>query len=311
MTKTADTTKLTNALATAAPEIQPGMTLQALLKTKTIRSRFEDVLSKKAAGFMSSILSVYSMNPALQEVDPMSIISSAAIAASLDLPINPSLGFAHLVPYSGMAQFQLGWKGFVQLAMRSGQYRTLNVVEVYEGQLILNDPFTGLMEFDAAAKKSEKIVGYVAYERLLNGFEKYLYMSVEQVTAHGKKFSKTFAKGKGKWVTDFQAMALKTVIKMLLSKWGVLSIEMQRALAFDQAVVDSDERASYPDGKDAIEGETVPDRPVPCKNCGSFPMDHGDPDWHCKTYTADGEFKPTSEPKKTTTPAPAAPANDL
>jgi recombination protein RecT len=217
------------------------MTLAALLGQESIKNRFESVLGKKAAGFMSSIISAVNANSELKKADQMSVVAAAAVAASLDLPINPSLGFAHLVPYKRdgipIAQFQMGWRGFVQLGMRSGQYRTLNVSTVCEGELVSGNRFTGEMHFDESQRTSDKVIGYVAYFKLLNGFEKYLYMTVEQAMAHGKRYSKSFSKETSRWQTDPEGMCLKTVLKMLLSKFGILSIEMQSAVQMDQAIV--------------------------------------------------------------------------
>lgn len=211
--------------------------VSGLLSQENIKKRFEQVLGKKAPGFMSSIISAVSANKLLKDANPMSIVAAAAVAASLDLPINPSLAFAHIVPYGGQAQFQMGWRGYVQLGMRSGQYRTMNACVVYEGELVSSNRFTGEMYFDESQRISDKIIGYVAYFKLLNGFEKYLYMTVDQAKAHGKKYSKSFDNKNGKWQTDFDAMALKTVLKMLLSKYGILSVEMQTAVQADQAAI--------------------------------------------------------------------------
>lgn len=261
-----NTDKLEKSLAVPEREIRPGMSLAALLRTNTIKMRFESMLKDKAAGFISSLLSVQASNKGLQTCDPMSIVQSAAIAASLDLPINPNLGFAHIVPYKDVAQFQMGWRGFVQLAMRSGQYETMNVAEVYEGDLKKHNRITGDMEFNDE-QKSEKVVGYVSYFRLLNGFEKFLYMTEAQVISHGKRFSKSYDNDKSMWKKDFPAMAKKTAIKMLLSKWGILSIEMQKALTFDQAAVKADETPDYVDRKDGVmDAETVPNDPTPASS---------------------------------------------
>ncbi len=245
------------------PSTEKRDSLQGLLKQDSVKKRFEDVLGKKAAGFMSSIISATNANTMLSKAEPMSIIRAAAIAAALDLPINPSLGFSHIVPYKKdgepIAQFQMGWKGFVQLALRTGQYKTINATPVYEGELQSKNRFTGEMVFDEAKKESDKIVGYVAYFKLINGFEKWLYMGSEEVKAHGKRYSQSYSTPKGKWMTDFESMALKTVIKMLLSKYGVLSIEMQTAILGDQATVKKDGEFEYPDGKgEIIEAEEVP-----------------------------------------------------
>jgi len=230
-----------------------------LLATPNIKKRFEEMLGgKRAPAFLSSVVSAVNANKQLKDCEPMSVISSAAIAAAMDLPINPSLGFAHIVPYQGVAQFQMGWKGFIQLAMRSGQYKTINLAPVLEGQIVNHNPFTGEMQFNPEAK-SKDVVGYLLYFKLLNGYEKYFYMTYDQVMAHGKRYSKAFQKNYGPWKDDFEAMALKTVCKMGLSKFGILSIDMQKAVEVDQAEVDeSGEAVSFPD--QVVEGE---DQPAP------------------------------------------------
>jgi recombination protein RecT len=221
--------------------------LEYLLGKDNVKERFDKMLGRKAPGFISSIISAVKSNKNLEQCEPMSVISAAAVAASLDLPINPSLGMAHIVPYSNVAQFQMGWKGFVQLALRTGQYKTLNVSEVYEGEIFKHDVFTGEMEFKQSEKR-ENIIGYVFYFKLLNGFEKYFYMTKQECEKHGKKYSQTYKKGFGRWVEDFDGQAKKTVIKLGLGKYGVLSIEMQNAFKTDEAVVDTTgEVVEYPD----------------------------------------------------------------
>lgn len=253
----------TQEIATTS-EIKPGMSLKALMNTKTVKARFEEVLGKKAAGFMSSVVTATSQNKALAKVEPLSIISAAAIAASLDLPINPSLGLAYIVPYGDKAQFQIGWKGFVQLALRSGQYETINAAKVYEGQLKKLDPFTGDMVLDAESKTSEKVVGYLLYFKLLNGYRKYFYMTAEQTFAHGKRFSKMFQRGIGQWVEDFDGASLKTVVKMGISKYGPLSIEMQKAFETDQAAIKVDGTPEFIDGEaEVFQADDEPATPAP------------------------------------------------
>lgn len=212
--------------------------LKAMLAGESVKQRFKEILGQKAPGFISSILSVTNSNALLQKAEPTSIMNAAVIAATLDLPINGSLGFAYIVPYSGQAQFQIGYKGLVQLAMRSGQYKTINVSEVYEGEIKSVNRFTG--EYEFGDKTSDKVVGYMAYFKLINGFEKYFYMTREEAERHGKKYSQTFKRGTGLWSTEFDTMSKKTVLKMLLSKFGILSIEMQRGIQFDQSVVHGD-----------------------------------------------------------------------
>ena len=225
------------------------------MQRESVTKKFAEMLGKRAPQFITSVLQVVNSNNLLKNADPVTVYTAAATAASLDLPINNSLGFAYIVPYKGQAQFQLGWKGFVQLAQRSGLYRTISVTEVYEGQLIDEDPLQGF-KFDWKAKQSDKVVGYAAYFELLSGFQKTLYMSVEQAQSHAGKYSQSYKKGYGVWKEDFDAMAKKTVLKLLLSKFGPLSVEMQTAVISDQSV-QSDE-ISYPDNEITYEVEEVP-----------------------------------------------------
>jgi recombination protein RecT len=183
---------------------------------------------------MTSLLSIVNNNSYLRNASPDSIYTSAMMAAALDLPINPNLGFAYIIPYGQQAQFQIGYKGLIQLALRSGQFKTISVTPVYEGQLLENNPLTGF-KFDFNVKVSDKVIGYASYFSLINGYEKTMYMSVQEVEAHGKKYSKTFSNGV--WKNDFNAMAQKTCLKLLLSKYAPLSIEMQKAVMADQAVI--------------------------------------------------------------------------
>lgn len=214
--------------------------LEILLEKDSVKKRFNEVLGKKAAGFISSVISAYKGNPLLSESEPMSVLSAAMVAASLDLPINPSLGFAHIVPYKSngvaIAQFQMGWRGFVQLAIRSGQYHKINPFVVYEGQLVKWNKFTDEMEFKDE-RTSEKVWGYVLYFKLNSGFEKFFVMTFEEMEKHAKRYSQAYKKGFGPWKTDFDAMGLKTVTKLGLSKFGVLSIEMNKAVEVDDSEI--------------------------------------------------------------------------
>lgn len=214
-------------------------TVKHLLSQTNVKSKFEEILRDRANAFTANLAVMVNNNAALSKCDPMTVISAAVVAASLDLPIDPNLGFAHIVPYGDKAQFQIGYKGFIQLAMRSGQYSRIGVTEIYDGQLIDENPLTGEYVFDFKAKKSETIIGWAAYFKTLNGFEKTLYWSVEKIKKHGIRFSQTYKKGFGLWKDEFDAMASKTVLKALLSKWGILSTEMQNAIRFDQGVVKS------------------------------------------------------------------------
>jgi recombination protein RecT len=207
----------------------------------SVKAKFQELLGKKSAGFITSIMQVVNGNNLLQKASPESIYECAAMGASLDLPINNSLGFAWIVPYGGKAQFQIGWKGFVQLANRTGQYKRINVIEVYESQFKSFNKLTEDLDADFSQPDSGKVVGYVAYFQLINGFEKLSYWSKEQVEAHAKRFSKTYSHTNSVWKSDFDAMAKKTVLKNTISKWGILSIEMQQAIAADQAIINDHE----------------------------------------------------------------------
>jgi recombination protein RecT len=253
----------------------PANRINDLVNRTDVKKRFEEVLGKKAPAFISSILSLANQKAELKAADPKSIISAAMIAATMDLTINPNLGFAHIVPYGAVAQFQMGWKGFVQLAVRTGLYQTMNAAELYEGELVTYNRITGDVIIDESKRKSDKIVAYVAYFKLTTGFEKYLLMTVDQIKKHGQRYSKSYSRAGTPWQVNFDAMALKTVLKMLLSKYGVLSVEMQKAITMDQGVViDAEqEKVEYPDatGSDAIEAETVP--PKEMENDAQAPED--------------------------------------
>lgn len=225
-------------------------------------------MSKNASSFTTSVLQIVNSNSLLKNADPMTVFNAACMAATLQLPLQNGLGFAYIVPYKNNktgkydAQFQLGYKGLIQLAQRSGQFKRLVAVPVYEKQLITEDPINGF-EFDWKQKPEvgELPIGYYAYFRLLNDFTAELYMTQQEVNEHAKRYSQTYRtylqkKEKGQWASsvwadNFEAMALKTVMKLLLSKQAPLSVEMQQAVLADQAVVKDVEKAeySYPDNE--------------------------------------------------------------
>lgn len=224
--------------------------VQKFLRNDSIQKRIEDLLDKRAGQFTTSLLTAVNSNARLANCKPETVLNAALTAASLDLPINSNLGFAAIVPYGSEAQFQMMWRGFVQLAQRSGKYKTISAAPVYDGQIVSNDPLRGIT-FDWTVPAKGEPVGYVAYFELLNGFEKTSYMSVEDVTKHGKKYSKSF--NSGPWKDNFEAMALKTVLKLLISRFGPMSTEMQSAIESDQAVI-TDSGVKYVDNQ-ALEDE--------------------------------------------------------
>jgi recombination protein RecT len=221
-------------------------TLTNFLQGDKIKTKFEELLGKRASSFLTSVLTVINSSDILKNATKESVYTSALMAATLDLPINANLGFAYIVPFNNRkkgtqeAQFQIGYKGYIQLAQRSGQFKTIAATPIYEGQLLSSNPLEGF-EFDFERKSSDTVIGYAGKFKLLNGFEKTLYMTKEDLEKHGKQYSQTFKKGFGLWKDNFEAMATKTVLKLLLSKYAPLSIDMQRAIISDSSVIRSDD----------------------------------------------------------------------
>lgn len=259
--------------------------LKQMLSGDNLKRKFQDILGEKAPQFMASIVNATAANDYLKKCDPNSIVSAALVAATLDLPIDQNLGFAALVPYSGKVQFQIMWRGLVQLAQRSGQYATMGRGVVYEDEILSYNPIYGdlvlVPDFSKCTQRAngedEHIAGYLAWFEMNNGFRKELYMTKAEVEHHALTYSKSYQydKSQGKkssrWSIDFDIMAQKTVIKRLLSQWGILSIEMQRAMREDQKVYDANGAGTYADnpaadtpsieaaedGADFIEGEAT------------------------------------------------------
>lgn len=219
-----------------------------------VKGKFNELLGKRSSQFITSVLQVVNSNTLLQKADPTTIYTAACTAAVLDLPINQNLGFAYIVPYKGQAQFQMGYKGFIQLAIRSGQYRTISACPIYEGQLSEENPLMGFV-FDFKSKKSDKVIGYAAYFEMLNGFYKSDFWSVEKTESHAKRYSQSYKSGSGVWKDDFDAMGMKTVLKNLLSKYGLLSVEMQTAVERDSSVIAEDGTVEYVDHVELDENE--------------------------------------------------------
>lgn len=239
--------------------------LKNALSSEGVKQRFFDMLGKKAPGFITSITNVVSNNALLQKADRNSIILAAATAASLDLPINPNLGYAAIIPFQDKknntcsAQLQIMRSGWVELAQRSGQIVRLANEIVYEGELVSHNRFTDEYVFDETKRVSDKIVGYLAYAKLSNGFEKYVFWDVEKCKQHGLRFSQTFKKGYGLWKDDFNSMALKSVLKHLIVKYLPKSLEMQMAIERDQASLSGDidnPQVHYVDNNDEMPSQT-------------------------------------------------------
>ena len=230
----------TNTTGTVAAP-QKTATIQSLMNSPAVMSKISKCLGteKKAAAFASSVISIATGSPQLRGCNPTTILGAAMVAATLDLPIVPTLGMAYIVPYKNQCQFQIGYKGLIELAERSGVFKNIIDEAVYEGQLVRKNKFTGEYVFDEDAKKSDNIIGYMARFDLTNGFSKTIYWSKEEVEAHAKRFSQAYGKGYSTpWKTDFDAMARKTVLKSLFAKYAPKSISyaLQTAITFDQSV---------------------------------------------------------------------------
>ncbi len=270
----------TTAVATESQGVQQNLpaktkgidVLKNMLNAESVQAQFKNALGKNSGTFVASVIDLYNGDANLQKCNPKQVVMEALKAAVLHLPINKALGFAYIIPFNNNKKvqyvdengvtkerwekvmeptFQMGYKGIIQLAMRTGQYRTLNADVVYEGELRKVNKLTGEISFDGE-RTSDRIIGYFCHFELLNGFGKTLYMTVEQMAAHAKRFSKGIKKevdvqalldqaalpvAEGSttvgWMGNFHGMAIKTVIRNLLSKYGYLSVEMQNAIADD------------------------------------------------------------------------------
>lgn len=231
--------------------------LKAICSQASVEEQIRNAMGENASLFIASLIDVYGSDNYLQKCDPGAVVKVALNAATLKLPINKGLGFAYIVPYNNVPQFQIGYKGYIQLAMRTGAYRYINADVVYEGELKSVDKLRG--SIDLSGKRiSDKVVGYFGYIETLNGFKKTLYGTVEDVTAHAKRYSAGFSRANGAWKTNFDEMAIKTMLRLLLSKYGVMSVEMVDAFTKDDRTPEAqfeDNANEYANG-DFIDVET-------------------------------------------------------
>lgn len=231
---------------------QQKVTIQSLVHNEEFVSKAQDILQDGTPQFMASVLTLANSNKLLGECDPIKLYNCCLMAAALKLPFNQNLGQAYIVPFKGEPQLQIGWKGFIQLAQRSGQFKRINCSDVREGEIVKRDRLTGEIEFDwldDAEREKKPVIGYVAYFELLNGYQQTLYMSKAEVEAHAKKYSQTYKQGFGVWKDNFDAMARKTLIKRILNQFAPLSVDMAKAMEYDQA----DANGRYPDNADHVE----------------------------------------------------------
>jgi len=244
---------------------EPPATLKSMLKDSIYQKRFEEILGKRAPQFVSSVLSVgISLG---HDCEPTSIIASAMTAATLDLPVDKNLGFAWIVPYKNngkkSAQFQMGYKGYIQLGLRTGQYERMNArvvnEEAFQGWDEVGEPIINWSQID----ESKPAFGYVFAFKLVNGFTKIAFWPKARVEAHAKRYSKSYGGNySSPWSSNFDEMALKTVVKNELAKWGILSIEMVTAIKHDQGTQDDvGSDPTYLDGANLENGNDQPDVP--------------------------------------------------
>lgn len=237
--------------------------IQTSLYQNLVRNTLVD--PKKSSRFITAITSAVSANPKLQNCDAGSILSAGFLGESLNLSPSPQLGMYYIVPYGQQAQFQLGYKGYIQLAIRSGQYRKINVVPIKQGELVRFDPLNEEIEVNMIDDESERentpTTGYYAFFEYLNGFRKAIYWSREKMEAHAKKYSKNYS---FIWGSDFDKMACKTMLRQLISKWGIMSVDMEKAFTSDMAVIKPDGSAEYIDNPKHTDSDAeIPLNPVP------------------------------------------------
>ena len=246
------------------------LSIKQFINSQAIQQKFVEILGKNAASFTTSVLQVVNSNDLLKNADPQTVCSAAMMAATLNLPINNNLGFAYIVPFKNNktnrieAQFQIGYKGFIQLAQRTGKFERINACAIYSDDTE-QDVYSRLTSL-LPRPPSGQVTGYIAYFQLLNGYEAHLSMSLEELNAHANKYSQSAKKGFGVWKDNFDAMAQKTVIKLLLSKQAPLSIDMPLATAIqaDQSVIVNgeyrytDNEAQSSQGQLAVTDEQMP-----------------------------------------------------
>lgn len=293
------------------PQAKKDMGITAFLNQDSVKNQLQQAVGKNSMRFVSSVVSAVTVNPTLQECTNKSILSAALLGESLNLSPSPQLGQYYMVPYENkkegvkVAQFQMGYKGYIQLAIRSGQYKKLNVLAVKEGEIVRFDPLTEEIEVrlieDEEEREQAKTIGYYAMFEYINGFEKALYWSKKKMLSHADRYSQAFHKDGGEisyfdkkknkqitkkrvsfadfeagkvpagdewlyssfWYKDFDGMAFKTMLRQLISKWGIMSIEMQRAYEGDMAEIREDGTNSYVDNHpDEGEEDTYVDTTV-------------------------------------------------
>ena len=268
-------TTATGMIQTAVTQKPPAQTpaprpdrLKDLITTGQVKDMFRNALQEHADSFLASIVDLYNNDRNLQQCNPNEVLMEAFKAATLKLPINKQLGFAFIVPFRDnrvgriVPTFQLGYKGYIQLCMRTGAYRHIHAGPVFEGEFVSEDRLTG--EVDLSGERvGDKVVGFSAYIETVNGFSKALYWSTERMNEHAKRYSKSYGNTASPWATNYEEMGTKTILRSLLSRFGILSIELERAYVADMGAA-ADEQLGVPDVfQDVTPSETqTPDAPA-------------------------------------------------
>lgn len=240
----------------------PSNLMRGILDSEATKKLLRDSLKENAGAFSASIIELYNSDKYLQACDAKQVFAECLKAVSLKLPISKQLGFAYVIAYGGVPQFQLGYKGMVQLCMRTGAYRYINAGPVYEGEYRGEDRLTGAIDI-GGERISDNVTGYFAYIETVNGFKKALYWSRKKVEAHAAKHSKSYNTSGSAWKTDFDAMATKTVLRSLLSHYGVMSVEMASALTAEENAAAAD---SSIEGDEGAEVDVQVETPEPAED---------------------------------------------
>ena len=234
--------------------------MTTLISSDAVKNKVNSILGdpKRGARFITSLTAAISTNPNLAECDHSSLINSALLIESLNLSPSPQLGECYIIPFFDnklgrkVAQFQLGYRGYIQLALRSAQYKTINVISVKEGELkkfnrVSEEIF--LNEIDDKNREKLETIGYCAFIELVNGFKKTIFWSIEKMEAHALKYSNSYRAKKGYsfWETEFDQMAFKTMLRQIISKWGIMSIELQESFKKDYGKINDDGEVEYVD----------------------------------------------------------------
>ncbi len=261
------------AISNSLTKSKRNTSLAAYLTQEAVKNQISNIVGGRSQRFISAIVSAVNTNPQLQECTNQSIVSGALLGESLNLSPSPQLGQYYLVPFNDknkgkVAQFQLGYKGYIQLAIRSGQYKKLNVLAIKKGELVKFDPLNEEIEVNLMQNEEERenaeTVGYYAMFEYTNGFRKAIYWSKAKMEAHAMRYSMGYRAKKGYtfWEKDFDAMAYKTMLRQLISKWGIMSVDMVNAFENDMAVLNEDGSKFYIDTDETEEVVEVTEEPI-------------------------------------------------